>query len=136
MFSKGIGPQGVDLDKGKNKTILVVDDSKLARMIVSNIIMVYFNDWEIIEAENVLDATEKSKNKIFDAITLDMNMPGRDGLSYAPELQKMHPKAKIALLTANIQPKVQQRAEEIGLFFIPKPVSYDKLLGFMENIEK
>ncbi len=129
-----MGLQGNDLDKEKNKRILVVDDSKLARMIVSNIIMVYFSDWEITEAENVIDAAEKSKNKTFDAITLDMNMPGRDGLSYAPELQKMHPKAKIALLTANVQPKVQQRAKEIGLFFIPKPVSYDKLLGFMEDI--
>lgn len=123
------------MDKGRNKTILVVDDSKLARMIVSNIIMVYFNEWKIVEAENVLDAAEKSKSMTFDAITLDMNMPGRDGLSYAPELQKMHPKAKIALLTANVQPKVQKRAEEIGLFFIPKPVSYDKLLGFMKYIE-
>lgn len=113
----------------------MVDDSKLARMIVSNIIMVYFNEWKIVEAENVLDAAEKSKSMTFDAITLDMNMPGRDGLSYAPELQKMHPKAKIALLTANVQPKVQKRAEEIGLFFIPKPVSYDKLLGFMKYIE-
>ncbi len=129
-----MGLQGNDLDKEKNKRILVVDDSKLARMIVSNIIMVYFSDWEITEAENVIDAAEKSKNKTFDAITLDMNMPGRDGLSYAPELQKMHPQAKIALLTANVQPKVQQRAKEIGLFFIPKPVSYDKLLGFMEDI--
>ncbi len=120
--------------EGKDKTILIVDDSKLARLIISNIINACYPHWKIIEAEDVVDAAEKSKGRSFDAISLDVNMPGEDGLSFAPRLKKMCPDIPIALLTANIQPKVQERAKELGLYFIPKPITKDKLAGFMQVV--
>jgi CheY-like chemotaxis protein len=111
--------------------IMVVDDSKLARRMVTRVIQQHFPDWEIIEAVNADDAMEKSWGEVLHRITLDMNMPGQDGLSFAPALREIHPEAKIALVTANIQFLVQKRAAELGLVFMPKPVSSEQLLDFL-----
>ena len=123
------------MDTGKDKAILIIDDSKLARLIITNIIKICHPRWSVIEAEDVADATEKAKGKEFDAISLDVNMPGEDGLSFAPRLKQMYPNIPIALLTANVQPRVQERAKELGLQFIPKPITKDKLESFMKLAE-
>lgn len=117
----------------KCKTILVIDDSKLARLIINGIFTACYPHWKVIEAEDVADALEKCKGAAFDAVSLDVNMPGQDGLTFAPRLKEMYPEVPIALLTANIQPKVQERAKELALFFIPKPITKDKLTHFMQS---
>lgn len=121
------------MTQGKDKTILIVDDSKLARLIINGIFNACYPQWEVVEAEDVVDAMDKSKDRQFDAISLDVNMPGQDGLSFAPKLKEMYPDIPIALITANIQPKVQERAKELGLYFIPKPITKDKLVCFMQT---
>ena len=120
-------------EKGKDKTILVIDDSKLARLIINGIFTACYPHWQVVEAEDVADALSKCDGAEFDAVSLDVNMPGRDGLSFAPELKGMYPSVPIALLTANIQPKVQERAKELGLYFIPKPITKNKLAEFMRS---
>ena len=111
---------------------MIVDDSRLARRMVRRIVEDNYPNWNVLEAQNVDEASEISWGQPIDRITLDMNMPGEDGLTFAPALRELHPEAKIALLTANIQPLVQQRARELGLAFLPKPVSNKALLDFLE----
>ena len=64
-------------------------------------------------------------------------MPGRDGLTISPELQDLCPDAKIALLTANFQERVKDKALAQGLSFIPKPITEEKVVDYLsKQLEK
>jgi len=113
------------------KTVLLVDDSRISRLMLKAIINSKYPDWQISEAEDAIDALNQCRMETFDFITLDMNMPGRDGLTISPELQESCPAAKIALLTANFQERIQEQAKAQGLSFIPKPITEEKILDYL-----
>ena len=79
---------------------------------------------------NAREAERICESNHLDIITLDLNMPGVDGLTVAPKLKAACPKAKIALLTAISGSDSCQR-ESQGLVFIPKPISEEKILQFV-----
>jgi len=112
------------------KAILLVDDSRISRLMLRAIVLNQYPDWLVSEAENAEAALTLCENGSFDIVTLDMNMPGRDGLTVAPEIQEACPAAKIALLTSNFQERVKNKALEQGLTFIPKPITEEKLLDY------
>ena len=112
-------------------SIMLVDDSRISRLMLKAIISNHYPDWVIAEAEDASEALSKCQSADFDFITLDMNMPGVDGLTISPELQHACPNAKIALLTANFQERVQEQAKEQGLSFIPKPITEDKIVDYL-----
>ena len=114
-------------------SIMLVDDSRISRLMLKAIINNHYPDWQVDEAEDAKEALAKCQDNHFDFITLDMNMPGVDGLTISPELQEACPGAKVALLTANFQERVQQRAKEQGLSFIPKPITEDKILDYLAS---
>jgi len=115
------------------KRVLIVDDSRVSRLMLKAIIMSKYTDWDVMEAENADIALSMCLKDAFDFITLDMNMPGRDGLTISPELQEACPAAQIALLTANFQERVKNKAEEQGLTFLPKPITEEKILGYLAS---
>lgn len=114
-----------------SKTMLIVDDSKLSRMMIAKIITTHYPDWTIEEAGNAQEALEKSEQGAYDFVTLDNNMPGRTGLEVYPELRDLLPNAKIGMFSANVQHKVVAQAELQGLEFIAKPLSEEKVLSFI-----
>lgn len=122
-----------------HKKILLVDDSRISRLMLKAIIKANFPGWEIIEAEDGETALKLCQYTQFDFISLDMNMPGRDGLTISPELQDLCPDAKIALLTANFQERVkdkaqaQAQAQAQGLSFIPKPITEEKVIDYLSK---
>lgn len=117
------------------KKVLVVDDSQISCLVTQAIIQGHYPDWEVLLAYDALEAIALTQEHSFDYITLDMNMPGRDGLSVAPELMQASPNAVIALLTGVTQERVRERAEELGLIFISKPVTDLKILEFFKQYE-
>jgi two-component system chemotaxis response regulator CheY len=84
-------------------TVLIVDDSRLSRLMIRAFIAQAHPDWTIIEASNGQEALEKTATQTVDLITIDLNMPGMDGLTLATQLKHNHPTACITLVTANIQ---------------------------------
>lgn len=120
-----------------HKKILLVDDSRISRLMLKAIIKANYPGWEIIEAEDGETALKLCQYTQFDFISLDMNMPGRDGLTISPELQDLCPGAKIALLTANFQERVKDKAQAQGLSFIPKPITEEKIVDYLsKQLEK
>lgn len=115
------------------KKVLLVDDSRISRMMLNAIISAHYPKWEISEAEDGESALALCTYTQFDFISLDMNMPGRDGLTISPELQDMCPNAKIALLTANFQERVKDKAKAQGLSFIPKPITEEKIIDYLRK---
>jgi two-component system chemotaxis response regulator CheY len=117
-----------------NKTVLIVDDSRLTRTMIAAIIKNHKPDWEIAEACDGEQALKTVETRQFDIMTVDVNMPGIDGISLGIELRKRFPDTHIALVTANIQEAVRERARQAQLLFIPKPITEDRILGFLNTV--
>lgn len=117
------------------KQVLVVDDSQVSCLMIQAIILAAYPNWKVSLAADAAEAIKLSGSTQFDYITLDMNMPGRDGLAVAPDLMAMSPNAKIALLTGNHQERVKDLAEKQGLVFISKPVTDKNVLAFFAKYE-
>ena len=116
--------------------ILIVDDSKLARMAVGKVLNGLRPEWSRVEATNADEALALAQQSSFDIALLDFNMPGRDGLSLAAELRQLQPGMPVALISANVQTEVRTRTEEVGAHFLPKPLTQQALAAFLDDAER
>ncbi len=114
-------------------TVLIVDDSKLARIVVGKTIAALQPDWSRLEASNADEALALLDSQAVDLAVLDFNMPGRDGLELAEELRARFPDMPIAVATANVQDEIMARARAANAAFIPKPVTEDGMRGFISG---
>jgi DNA-binding NarL/FixJ family response regulator len=111
--------------------VLIVDDSKLARMAVAKLLTALRPQWERIEATNAEEATALARQAPPDMALIDFNMPGQDGLSLAAELRAVHPAMRLAVVSANVQHEVVERARQVGAQFLPKPLTEQALGAFV-----
>lgn len=116
--------------------VLIVDDSKLARMSVAKVLSTLRPDWERTEATNADEALVLVRQQTIDIALLDFNMPGRDGLTLAAELRQIRPDMPVALISANVQTEVATRAQELGAQFLPKPLTQEALAAFLVDAER
>jgi two-component system chemotaxis response regulator CheB len=101
--------------------VLVVDDSALIRLRVSEILR--NAGFEVFTAKDGLDALEKVAKFDPDVITLDVNMPNMDGLRMLERLMKEKPKPVI-MLSSLTHEGARETIEALrlgALDFIPKP---------------
>ncbi len=115
--------------------VLIVDDSKLARMAVAKTLNTLRPDWARVEATNAEEALALVHQASFDMALLDFNMPGRDGLELATELRKLSPEMPVAVISANLQTEIINRAKEVGAEFLPKPLTQDAMAAFITQAE-
>lgn len=118
-----------------SRYILIVDDSRLSRMISRQFVTNLHNDWKIDEAGTGEEAIALAATTAPYLILLDVNMPGIGGLETASRIRKSHPQTHIVLLTANVQHSVQALAEELGLGFLPKPLKEPQLHALLNSLE-
>lgn len=106
-----------------NKTVLVVDDSKVSRMMMTRVIANKDPDWQVIEAENGQQAVEMGLEFAPNLIIMDINMPVMDGFQAVEQLRPRLPATTFIMLTANVQASSKQRAEALGVHFMAKPIT-------------
>jgi len=130
----------MDIEKKTKGTmpykILVVDDSKLARMAVAKLLNILRPDWVRVEAANADEAMTQARQATFDLALLDFNMPERDGLHLAGDLRALTPELPLAVISANHQKEVVDRANAIGATFLGKPLTEAALKSFIETAER
>lgn len=112
--------------------ILIVDDSKLARMAMARGLNACCPDWPRIEAASAADAVSAAEREAPDIALVDFNMPGGDGLSLVSALSKAHPRMRIALISANHQQQIIDRTNELGATFLGKPLGDEELGKFVQ----
>ncbi|HAT32340.1 MAG TPA: response regulator [Janthinobacterium sp.] len=105
------------------KTVLVVDDSRVSRLMERQFILSKYPDWVIEEAATGEEALEKAPSLNPALILIDVNMPGMGGVAAAERLRALCPDAHISLVTANVQNATRNRAQEMGIGFMEKPVT-------------
>ena len=113
--------------------VLVVDDSKLARIVVGKAIAAIQPDWVKVEAGNADEALAALETQSVDLAILDFNMPGRDGLELAEDLRARFPDMPIAVATANVQDEVIARARAAQATFIAKPITDEGIRAFLSG---
>ena len=113
------------------RTVLIVDDSKLARMAIGRALIAIQPEWTRIEATNADEAVALAQSADIDIALLDFNMPGRDGLVLAAELNALRPSMPIAVISANYQDEIVNGAAKLGATFMVKPVTDAPLRAFI-----
>ena len=114
-------------------TVMLVDDSKLARIVAGKTLAALQPEWERVEANNADEALQLVGERKIDVAILDFNMPGKDGLELAAELRHAYPQMPIAVITANIQDEIIARARAVNATFVSKPVTEEGLSGFLSG---
>ncbi len=112
---------------------LFVDDSRVSRMKIRQIAAQSHPDWELLEAASGLEAHDMTRTVTPDLISMDINMPGINGIEAIEELRKNCPNAKIVLLSGNIQDDMRARAQALGLGFVEKPVTVESIAKVMAH---
>ena len=113
--------------------VLVVDDSKLARMAMAKVLASLRSGWTRVEAANADEAIAKVKDERPDIAVFDFNMPGRDGLTLAADFRALRPTMPVAVITANLQHEVVAKANAAGASFLPKPLTQEALDAFLKD---
>ena len=109
------------------KKILVVDDAGFMRHLLGNTIKAigYQN---VSFAEDGFEAVEKARELKPDLITLDISMPGMDGLEALAKILEEWPEAKIVMVTAVTSQKILKQAISMGAVdFLKKPFDKDEI---------
>ena len=111
--------------------ILIVDDSKLARMAVRKALSVLQPDWTSVDAGNAEQALQSITEAAPDIALLDFNMPGRNGLDLAADFRKLRPNMPVAVVSANRQQEIINRTHAVGATFLGKPLTDEQLGQFL-----
>ena len=116
-------------------TILAVDDSASMRQMVS--FTLKGAGFDVIEAEDGVDALAKAQGKTFDLVLTDVNMPNMDGITLVKELRglpafKFTPMLMLTTESAGDKKAAGKAAGATG--WIVKPFNPDQLLNTIKRV--
>lgn len=116
--------------------ILIVDDSKFTRKMLSDILTE--KGHQIVgEAENAEEAVELYERLKPDLVTLDIIMPeveGTDAISALREMIRVNPKARVVIVSAMGQQEVVEECIQAGAKdYIVKPIQPSNVAGVVES---
>ena len=117
-------------------TVLVVDDSKMSRTMLKNILEDV--GYSVIgESTNGAEAVEAYKNNKADIVTLDITMPVMDGIQALKKLLAYDPNVKVIMITAAGQQSKLIEALKIGAKkFITKPFEKEEIIKNVDVVMK
>lgn len=121
--------------------ILVAEDNKINQVLMKKVLSRWNANFEF--AENGIVAFEKAKNKSYDIILMDIQMPEMDGYQATREIRKLEgdyfQELPIIALTASTLKEEREAAHNAGMNdFILKPFEpqnlYQKIIEYTEPI--
>ena len=114
---------------------LIVDDSKLARLSLAKSLKAIVGEADIFQATNGIEALELMKKETADIVFLDLTMPEMDGYEALPKLLEINAKAKVIVVSADIQTKAKERVIALGAqLHMQKPINADKMKEILDII--
>lgn len=118
-------------------TVMVVDDSKTVRNYHGAILKSL--GMEVVEAENGMEALEKSLDNKIDLYLVDVNMPIMDGYSFIKDLRKQESNKMVPVIMVTTQEKEEDKinAYQVGAnLFETKPIKPDQLQAYLDILVK
>ena len=116
-----------------SKKIMVVDDSRIAQLQLEKVLPE--GEYEVVACcqtgEEALDQYDKVNP---DLVTMDIILPGMDGLEAARALLAAHPEARILMVSSLAYDDTIKEAEALGAKgCVFKPFDQDQLLQAMQK---
>jgi signal transduction histidine kinase/BarA-like signal transduction histidine kinase len=119
----------------KGKTVLIVEDNLINIMVAKQILEKV--NLTVSIANEGLTAVNMVKEKEYDVVLMDIQMPIMDGYTASKEIRKFNKKIPILALSASVFMEVKDKMEESGMNgFIFKPFEPKDLLNQIENAIK
>jgi DNA-binding response OmpR family regulator len=119
---------------GDELKILIVDDEVLIREVIKEYAVL--ESYIVDEAENGLEAVEKTKNNDYDVIIIDIMMPKMDGYQAIKEIKKIKD-VPFLILSARGEEYDKLFGFEIGIDdYLTKPFSPKELMARLKVITK
>ena len=115
------------------KKIMVVDDSRIAQLQLQEILA--GTVYEVVSCcQRGEEAIKKYDQIQPDLVTMDIVMPGMDGLDTARLLLKDHPNARVLMVSSLAYDDTINEASKIGAKgFVYKPFDRDQILTSVEK---
>ena len=114
--------------------ILVVDDDRRLRELLARFLTQ--NGFRVTTAASAAEAQAKTESLVFDALVLDVMMPGENGFDYARRV-RAESQVPILMLTARANPADRVTGLEIGADdYLAKPFETRELILRLSNILK
>jgi len=114
-------------------TIMVVDDAMFMRKKCAQVLTQ--NGFNVVEAENGLQAVGKYKEVKPDGVLMDITMPDMDGIQALKEILKVDPAARVAMCSAMGQQSMVIEALKAGARdFVVKPFDVARVVGAVQKL--
>ena len=112
---------------------LIVDDSSLARAVIGDALS--SNGIDVIgEAGDGISALEAYQRLQPDLVTMDLTMPGVDGLTALRSIMELDPRARIVVISVAGQEEVVVHALQSGAMgFLLKPFEPHQLIDLLRR---
>ena len=114
--------------------IMIVDDSKVARLRIRTFFAAHCPHWAIKEVGSGDEALVMAAQTPPDFVTMDVNMPGMSGYETAQLMLLRGPDIRIVVLTANIEESSRQVAASLRLNFVAKPATEASLQMALDHL--
>ena len=117
------------------KTVLAVDDSRSLRQMV--VFSLKTAGYQIIEAEDGVDALALAEKQVFDVVLTDQNMPRMDGLTLIQKLRALptYEKTPILMLTTEAGDEMKAKGRAVGATgWLVKPFDPERLIAVVNKV--
>ena len=123
----------IERDDIMGKRIMVVDDSRMVELQMQNLLE--DTDYRIVAyCRNGEDSIKTYGQVLPDLVTMDIIMPGMDGLETAQAILEKYPDARIIMVSSLAYEDTFDEAKTLGAKgFLDKPFDRERLLATFEK---
>lgn len=116
-------------------TILVVDDSKTDRTLVTGLIAAERPDWELLACEAAAEGLDILDRQPVSVVVTDLFMPEMSGEEFLVEIRLRFPTVPVILITSQGSDEIAARSLELGAVnYVPKRRLSDDLVPAIDEI--
>ena len=113
--------------------VLIVDDSRLARLMLRRVLPASLAA-DVIEASGGKEALARVASENIDVMFLDLTMSEMDGYQVLESMQKAGRMPTTIVVSADVQPLAQERVRRLGAAaFVPKTVNQRDLTTVLQS---
>ncbi len=114
--------------------VVVVDDSSFSVGMISNILTE--KGFRVVGSANSLrEAVETVARENPEIVTMDMTMPGADGIECTEAIHKINPNVKVIIVSSMMDEEIVRKAKKVNISgYLQKPVDAEEITLLINRI--